>query len=43
MNKFLSDLPINLFRIFLIAEICFLAYNDLEGWGWLTFILFITL
>ncbi len=25
----------------LIVGICFLAYNDLDGWGWLIFILVI--
>ena len=25
----------------LIARICFLAYNKLDGWGWLVFILVI--
>jgi len=30
-------------QILLILGIVFLAYNDKDGWGWLTFILFITL
>jgi hypothetical protein len=32
----------NLFRMALVAGIVYLAMNDKDGWGWLTFILFIT-
>lgn len=32
-----------LLQISLICGTCFLAYNKTAGWGWLLFILFITL
>jgi len=28
-------------EVALIAGVCFLAYNKLDGWGWLIFILVI--
>jgi hypothetical protein len=43
MNDFLSKLPINLLRIALVIGTCFLSYNNLDGWGWLTFVLILTL
>lgn len=30
-----------LFQIALVAGICFLSYNQCDGWGWLIFILLI--
>jgi hypothetical protein len=34
---------INIFRISLLASIIYLSSNGLDGWGWLIFILFLTL
>jgi hypothetical protein len=34
---------INLFRIALVLGIVYLAVNDKDGWGWLTFVLVLTL
>jgi hypothetical protein len=34
---------VNLFRIALVLAIVYLAANDKDGWGWLTFLLFLTL
>lgn len=34
---------VNLFRIALVFGIVYLAVNNKDGWGWLTFILILTL
>ena len=42
-NSLFEKFDFNRFlQVLLILGIVFLAYNDKDGWGWLTFILFIT-
>lgn len=43
MNEFLSKLGINLTRIALVFGIVFLAYHNIDGWGWLIFAFILTL
>jgi len=35
--------PTKLLQLALVGGVVFLAANGLEGWGWLVFILFLTL
>lgn len=38
-----KEISVTLFRIALIAGIVYLASCDQEGWGWLIFILLLTI
>jgi hypothetical protein len=40
MNKFINNISWErVIDIVLIAAICFLSYNDKDGWGWLILLL----